>query len=107
MSQYRSPLLYDARKIAAAREIRTASGAQRVPGTSPMNVGVAGLGCDCQIRYTGGGLKGYRAAVLNGVHRTKLNGLAQSAPSGTPALVPVSDRKAVDAAIRLFKGLKP
>lgn len=72
-----------------------------------MNVGLAGLGCDCQVRYTGGGLKGYREALLNGVHKTRLNGLAQSAPQGTPALIPVSDRKAVDAAVKLFKGLKP
>lgn len=109
MSNYRSPLLYDARKIAAAREIATASGnvPGRIPGTTPMTMGLAGMGCGCQVKYTGGGLKGYKAAILDGVHKTKLHGLAQSPTTGTPALIPVSDRKAVDAAVRLFKGLTP
>lgn len=95
-----SPLLAESRKIAAAREI--ARGGNRLtPGS------LNGIGCGCQVNYTGGGLKGYRAAILNGTHKTALHGMAQSPTSGTPALIPVSDRRAVDAAVRLFKGLKP
>lgn len=102
MTNYRAPLLFEARKIAAAREI--ARGGHRPPAGLLPSVG---LGCDCQVKYTGGGLKGYREALLDGVHKTSLHGLAQSPAAGTPALIPVSDRKAVDAAVRLFKGLKP
>lgn len=114
MTDYRSPLLYDARKIAAARELCAAHGTVRVrpiTGTYPMTSSLTlpsagpGLGCNCQ--YTGGGMKGYRAAFLDGIHKTRLNGLAQSRPEGTPALIPVSDRAAVTAAVRMFKGLRP
>ena len=105
--EYRAPLLFEARKIAAAREL--ARGGNRAPPrTFPTGVTTfAGMGCGCRVNYTGGGLKGYRAAILDGVHKTKLNGLSQSPASGTPALIPVSDRRAVEAAVRLFKGLKP
>lgn len=111
MSNYRAPLLREARTIAAAREL--ARGGNRAPaGTFPPATpgkfrGLSGLGCGCDVKYTGGGMKGYRAAMLDGVHKTKLNGLAQSPAGGTPALIPVSDKSAVTAAVRLFKGLKP
>lgn len=104
--QYRNPLLYDARVRAAAREIAR-GGNHKMPKTIPRSEGIAGLGCGCQVSYTGGTLRGYREALLHGPHKTKLAGLSQSGPEGTPALIPVSDRKAIDAAVRLFKGLKP
>lgn len=103
MSNYRNPLLFQARKIAAARELMR-GGNRSFTGTFSS---LGNIGCGCQVNYTGGGMKGYREALLNGVHKTGLRGLAQSRPEGTPALIPVSDRKAVDAAVRLFKGLKP
>lgn len=110
MTTYRAPLLFEARKMAAAREI--ARGGHRppallLPASTLSRVTLAGVGCDCHVNYTGGGMKGYREALLDGVHKTGLRGLAQSPAAGTPALIPVSDRKAVDAAVRLFKGLKP
>jgi len=106
MSHYRNPLLYDARVRAAAREIAR-GGNRLLAKTIPKSEGIAGLGCGCRIAYTGGKLRGYREALLHGPHKTKLAGLAQSKPEGTPALIPVSDQKAIDAAVRLFKGLKP
>src|SRR5262245_18411233 len=113
MSRYRSPMLYESRKIAAAGGL--ARGGNRPPAGSITPESrtrartprpLAGLGCDCDVRYRGGSLRRYREPVLNGVHKTELRGLAQSPATGTPALVPVSDRRAVDAAVRLFKGLK-
>lgn len=99
-------IAYEARLRASAREIAR-GGNKRIPGVIPDRIGLAGLGCDCQVNYTGGRLRGYREALLHGTIKTQLNGLAQGKPEGTPALIPVSDRKAVTAAVRLFKGLKP
>lgn len=105
MSNYRSPFLYDARVRAAAREI-SRGGNRRMPGQIPKREGIAGLGCDCRVQYTGGTLRGYREALLHGPHKTALSGLSQSKPEGTPALIPVSDRKAIEAAVKLFAGAK-
>lgn len=54
-----------------------------------------GLACNCKLR-------GYIATTLR-PHGT-LSGFGAATPSGTPALIPISDPKAVAAAIKLFQG---
>lgn len=73
---------------AAARELA----GQPVPGRT--------LGCACQMQR--GGMKGYRRATLTGTVNFRGRGLA-AAPQGVPALVPISDRSAVTAAVKALK----
>lgn len=60
------------------------------------------LGCACCARP----LSGYIARALHGYRAVMLEGLGDVQP-GTPALVPVSDRRAVAAAIRVFQMAQP
>lgn len=76
---------------AAAKEIA----GLRAPGP--------GLGCACHVQpVRGPTLKGYQRVVLHGPHRLRGRGLSAAPESGTPALIPVSDRSAVAAAVKLF-----
>lgn len=101
---------FDPRRNSFTRDGRLRAAAKEIAGRGlrPVNVGpglagVAGLGCQCQVqRVKGATLKGYQRALLKGVHRFRGRGLSGAPPAGTPALIPVSDRSAVNAAVRRF-----
>lgn len=66
--------------------------------------GVATLGCACKATPVKGlNLRGYQAVKLSGAIRLKGRGLGAAPPHGTAALIPVSDRSAIIAAIRRFQ----
>lgn len=66
----------------------------------------SGLGCGCTPRASSPRLKGYVRATLRGYRAVTLSGFGDAGPikPGTPALIPVSDRRAVENAVRLFQG---
>jgi hypothetical protein len=59
-----------------------------------------GLGCACRRSQP---LAGYVARTLRGYRAVTLSGFGDPVAPGTPALLPVSDRKAVADAIRMFQ----
>lgn len=88
------------------REGRMRAAAKEISGRRALH----GLGCACGSRpvirsqkLSGPRLRGYERVLLHGVS-LRGRGLGAVGPSdaGTPALIPVSDRSAVMAAIKRF-----